>query len=150
MKVVIQRVSRSSVSCGEHYAEIKRGLCILLGIEKNDKPENAEYLARKCVNMRIFSDDEGKLNLSVKDVGGEILLVSQFTLLADTAKGNRPSFTNAAAFEQGRELYEYMGKLLEKEGVPVKYGVYGGDMSLEIINDGPVTVIMDTREVKKA
>ena len=149
MKVVIQRVSLSSVTCGEHYEETAKGLCILVGVEKNDETKDAEYLARKCANMRIFSDDEGKLNLSVKDVGGEILLVSQFTLLADTAKGNRPSFTNAAAFEQGRELYEYMGKLLEKEGIPVKYGVYGGDMSVEIINDGPVTIIMDTRENKK-
>lgn len=148
MKVVIQRVSRSSVICGEYCEEIKKGLCILLGIGKDDEAKDAEHLARKCANMRIFSDSEGKLNLSVKDVGGEILLVSQFTLLADTAKGNRPSFVNAAAFEQGKELYGYMGKLLEAEGVPVKYGVYGGDMSVEIINDGPVTVIMDTKEKK--
>lgn len=134
--------------CENHYEEIQNGLCILLGVAKGDNEEDAKYLARKCANLRIFSDELGKLNLSVKDIGGEILLVSQFTLLADTAKGNRPSFIEASEYECGKILYEYMGKLLENEGIGVKYGVYGADMSLEIINDGPVTIIMDTKEKK--
>ncbi len=145
MKAVIQRVKHSSVKCEDVYNEIDEGFNVLLGVAAGDTVEDSEYIVHKIVNLRVFCDENGKMNRSIKDVNGEILLISQFTLLADTSRGNRPSFIGAAAFEDGRLLYEYTARLIKEEGVVVKKGVYGGDMCVEIINDGPVTIIIDSK-----
>ena len=141
MKAVVQRVSRGSVTIdGRRTAEIGRGLVILLGIGPDDGLENARALARKIALLRIFEDPQGKMNLSVLDVGGEAIVVSQFTLFADTRKGNRPAFTDAAPPEQARPLCDRFVQLLREQGVPVQEGEFGAHMVVEIINDGPVTI----------
>ena len=145
MKIIVQRVKQAQVSIeGQIHGQIKQGLLILVGVGPEDQQEDLEYAVRKLVNMRIFSDDEGKMNLSVKDIQGEILSISQFTLFADTKKGNRPAFIGAANPEMASQLYDDFNDLLEKE-VPVKRGVFAADMAIELINDGPVTIILDTK-----
>lgn len=147
MRLVIQRVSTASVTIeGKIVGQIGQGLLILAGIEAADSTEDASWLAQKVTQMRIFSDAEGKMNLSVKDIAGEILAVSQFTLHASTKKGNRPSFIRAARPEQAIPLYEQFLTLLEAElGKPVARGVFGADMQVALVNDGPVTICMDSQ-----
>lgn len=145
MKLVIQRVKSASVSIdGRVYNAIQQGLFLLVGVGPEDQQEDLDYAVRKIVNMRIFSDDEGKMNLSVKDIQGEILSVSQFTLFADTKKGNRPAFTGAAKPDMAEAFYQEFNQELAKE-VSVEAGVFGADMQVELVNDGPVTIILDTK-----
>ena len=145
MKLVIQRVKRASVSIdGQVYSQIQEGLLLLVGVGPEDDQKDLEYAVRKVTQMRIFSDEEGKMNLSVKDIQGEILSVSQFTLFAQTKKGNRPAFIGAANPEMASQLYDAFNDQLEKE-VPVKRGIFGADMAIELINDGPVTILLDTK-----
>ena len=145
MKIVVQRVIQAQVSIeGQVYSQIKQGLVLLVGVAPEDQPEDLDYAVRKLVNMRIFSDAEGKMNLSVKDIEGEILSISQFTLFADTKKGNRPAFTAAAKPDMAEVFYQDLNRELAKE-LPVETGVFGADMQVELINDGPVTIILDTK-----
>jgi D-aminoacyl-tRNA deacylase len=147
MRLVIQRVSKASVIIDEKlYSSINNGLLILVGIEDPDTREDVEWLSAKAVNMRIFSDNEGRMNLSVKEISGDILLVSQFTLHASTKKGNRPSFILAARPEKAIPLYERLiEKMSEEFGKPCKTGQFGADMKIELINDGPVTILIDSK-----
>ncbi|MCS6929443.1 MAG: D-aminoacyl-tRNA deacylase [Saprospiraceae bacterium] len=147
MRAVIQRVSQASVTInGLEKARIGLGLLILLGIEHEDEPEDAEWLSKKIAAMRIFSDEAGLMNRSVQDIHGELLVVSQFTLHASTKKGNRPSFIRAARPEHAIPLYELFVHLLERNsGRPVKTGVFGEDMKVHLVNDGPVTIWIDSR-----
>ena len=147
MRLVIQRVSEASVTIdGKIYNRVDAGLLLLLGVEDEDTEEDAGWLVQKITNMRIFSDGEGKMNLSVLDIKGEILVVSQFTLHASTKKGNRPGFTKAARPEQAVPLYEYfVEKLKEESGLSVKTGIFGADMQVALLNDGPVTILMDSK-----
>jgi D-aminoacyl-tRNA deacylase len=140
MRAVVQRVSRARVTPG---GEIGAGLCILLGVARADGEEEAARLAGKVVRLRVFPDDDGRLDRSVLDVVGEALVVSQFTLIADTTKGNRPSFADAAPPEQSESLYERFCVELRTLGVPVETGVFGAKMDLELINEGPVTIVLD-------
>ena len=144
MKALIQRVKRASVTIeGELYSEIGMGLLIFLGVEKDDAAENASKLAQKVSNLRIFEDEHDKMNYSVKDVEGEILVVSQFTLCGDCKKGTRPSFDNAAPPEKANNLYEDFVKLLCAEGLRVQTGKFRAMMDVELINDGPVTFLIE-------
>ena len=145
MRALIQRSKNASVTiAGEITGSISHGLVVLLGVEHEDTAEDADWLAAKIAQMRIFSDAEGKMNLGVKDVGGSVLVVSQFTLHASTKKGNRPGFTRAARPEQAIPLYEHFMAALAQE-VPVKKGVFGADMQVALINDGPVIIWMDSK-----
>ena len=146
MKAVVQRVTASSVSVdGEIVGKIDKGLNVLLGVEEDDTEKDAEVLAFKIAKMRIFEDENEKMNLSVLDVDGSVLVISQFTLCADIKKGNRPSFILAAKPDKATALYEYFSSQLKENGVKkVENGVFGADMAVEISNDGPVTIIMDT------
>jgi D-tyrosyl-tRNA(Tyr) deacylase len=147
MRCVVQRVSEARVIVDENIVgEIQQGLVVLLGIEAADTEDDAQWLAKKIVQMRIFSDADGKMNLSVQDVGGNILLISQFTLHASTEKGNRPSFIKAARPEQAIPLYERMIALLENllQKKPAT-GIFGADMKVHLVNDGPVTIWLDSR-----
>ena len=150
MRVVIQRVSEASVTInGKIHSKIGHGLMILAGFEAVDTEKSIDRLCAKISAMRIFSDTEGKMNLSVMDVGGEILAVSQFTLHASTRKGNRPSFIRAAPPEISEPLYhKFMIRLSEMTGKPVAGGIFGADMKVALINDGPVTIVMDTENVE--
>lgn len=144
MKAVIQRVGRTSLSVdGSLVSEIPFGLAVYLGIRVGDTAAQAEQLAKKLAALRIFEDENGKMNLSLKDVGGEILLISQFTLYGDCSHGNRPSFTLAERPERANELYEYTARILRGYGYTVKQGVFGADMKIEQFNDGPVTIIYE-------
>ena len=146
MIAVIQRVKRSSVRIdGQVVGECDHGLMILLGVAEGDTRADADALAAKISKLRIFCDENGKMNLSVKDVDGEMLVVSQFTLLANYAKGNRPDYMNAAAPAVADELYEYFVSLMRNEVKHVGTGVFGGDMEVTIVNDGPVTIVMDSK-----
>jgi D-tyrosyl-tRNA(Tyr) deacylase len=147
MKVVIQRVNEASVSIdGQVAGAIQKGLMVLLGIETADTMEDVDWLSNKIVQMRIFDDAEGVMNLSVKEVGGNILLVSQFTLHASTKKGNRPSYIAAAKHDISIPLYEAMIKKLTADmGAPIQTGVFGSDMKVALINNGPVTIIVDSK-----
>ena len=147
MKVVIQRVNEASVSIdGQVAGAIQKGLMVLLGIETADTMEDVDWLSNKIVQMRIFDDAEGVMNLSVKEVGGNILLVSQFTLHASTKKGNRPSYLAAAKHDISIPLYEAMIKKLTADmGAPIQTGVFGADMKVALINNGPVTIIVDSK-----
>ena len=145
MKIVIQRVKQASVSIDSKlYNQIQQGLLLLVGVAPDDAQEDVAYAVRKITNMRIFSDDEDKMNLSVKDVKGEILSISQFTLYADTKKGNRPAFTSAAKPDLASQLYDDFNELLSRE-IPVKTGVFAADMQVALVNDGPVTIVLDTK-----
>ena len=144
MRVVCQRVTEARVRVGSQIVgEIAEGLCILLGVAGGDSPEAAARLAGKVARLRVFPDEEGRFDRSLVDVSGAALVVSQFTLLADTAKGNRPSFTEAAPPNEAEPLYERFCSELEALGVPVGRGVFGAKMAVELVNDGPVTVIID-------
>ena len=151
MKAVIQRVSRASVTVdGELVSEIKKGYMILLGVMDDDTREDAEILAKKTATLRVFEDDESKMNLDIKQVDGEILAISQFTLCADVKKGNRPSFIRSAPPQEANELYEYFcEKLIENGGKNVYKGVFGADMKVDLLNDGPVTILYDSEIWRK-
>lgn len=145
MKIVIQRVKQAQVSIEDQvHNKISSGFLLLVGVGPDDGPDDLDYAVRKIVNMRIFSDQEGRMNLSVKDIEGEILSISQFTLHADTKKGNRPAFVKAAPPELASRLYDEFNQLLAQE-VPTKTGLFGADMQVELVNDGPVTIILDTK-----
>ncbi len=147
MRAVIQRVSEASVTInGTVKGSIKTGLLILLGIEENDTDNDIEWLSKKILQMRIFSDAEGKMNLSVQDIDGDILLISQFTLFASTKKGNRPGFTRSAKPEIAIPLYEkYIGETEKNLGKKIQTGTFGADMKVSLINDGPVTITIDSK-----
>ena len=145
MKIVIQRVSQASVTIdGKIAGAIQQGLLLLVGICPEDGQEDIEYAVRKISQMRIFSDQEDKMNLSVQDVGGQILSISQFTLYADTKKGNRPAFTGAAKPDLATALYDQFNQKLAQT-VPVQTGEFGADMKVSLVNDGPVTIVLDTK-----
>ncbi|MGB7460711.1 MAG: D-aminoacyl-tRNA deacylase [Carnobacterium jeotgali] len=147
MKIVIQRTKEASVSIeGAIVGEISHGLVLLVGIEEQDQQEDVDYLVRKISKMRIFEDTEGKMNLSIEDVGGAILSISQFTLYAETKKGNRPSFIKAAKPEIAIPLYEALNTGLRETGLTVQTGEFGADMKVSLLNDGPVTIIIDSKQ----
>lgn len=144
MRAVIQRVKSASVNVGgKKKAKIKRGLLVLLGIRRSDQKKNAFVLAKKIVNLRIFADDQNKMNLSLLDIKGEILVVSQFTLYANCKKGNRPSFQEAAEKQKAKQLYQEFIKAIETFGLKPKTGEFGAMMEVSLINDGPVTIILE-------
>lgn len=147
MKIVLQRVKSASVAIeGSVVGEINQGFLLLVGVGPDDTRDDASYLARKIAGMRIFSDENGKMNLSIDQVGGKILSVSQFTLFADTKKGNRPSFTGASSPEAANKLYEEFNEILRTEyGLIVETGEFGADMQVSLVNDGPVTILLDTK-----
>ena len=149
MRIVIQRVSEASVKIdGEITSTIQVGFLVLLGIEIDDTTDDADYLIQKLINLRVFSDQDGKMNLSLTDVNGDILIVSQFTLHAVTQKGNRPSYIKAARPEQAIPLYEYfLNKTKSQFSGKVLSGEFGADMKVTLVNDGPVTIIIDSKEV---
>ena len=143
MKILVQKVLNAAVTIdGQTVAQIKQGLLIFIGIEKDDTASQADFLAKKVANLRIFEDDNQKMNLSVQDVKGEILAVSQFTLAADLSRGNRPGFENAAHPEIAKPLYEYFIKQLQSYDIPLKTGIFQADMKVSLINDGPCTFIL--------
>ena len=148
MRAIVQRVSEARVTIdGEVAGQIGRGVLVLVGVEAGDSPGDADWLASKIVGMRIFPDDEGKMNRSLVDVAGEALVVSQFTLHASTKKGNRPSFGRAALPEEAVPLYErFMAELERGLGRPVARGVFAADMQVALVNDGPVTIVIDSRQ----
>ena len=147
MRAVIQRVKEAFVTIeGKLHSSIQNGLLILLGVSEDDTDEDLNYIAEKCANLRIFEDADGKMNLSCLDIKGEILVVSQFTLFADTRKGRRPSFVKAAKPEKAIPLYETFMSRMQSFGVTVKSGVFGAMMDIKLINEGPVTIIIDSRE----
>ena len=148
MRFVVQRVAHASVTVeGECIGRIGKGFLVLVGVENEDTKEIADKLISKLVNMRIFRDAEGKTNLALKDVDGELLIVSQFTLYADCKKGNRPSFTKAGGAELANTLYEYVIAECEKHIDVVEHGSFGADMKVELLNDGPFTIILDSKEL---
>ncbi len=145
MRAVVQRVSRAGVSVAdERVADIGPGLVVLLGVADGDTQQAADYLAEKIAGLRIFEDEQGKMNLSVKDCGGEVIVVSQFTLLADCRKGRRPGFAMAAAPEVAEPLCDYFTDLLISKGLKVQTGRFRTDMAVELVNDGPVTIMLDS------
>lgn len=147
MRAVVQRVSQARVVVdSQTVGQIERGLAVLLGVGKGDSLEDAAYLVRKIAGLRVFADAEGKMNLSLADVGGEVLAISQFTLYGDTRKGNRPSFIEAAAPDQGKRLYESFCDLLTQQGIHVETGVFQAHMEVHLVNDGPVTIWLDSAE----
>lgn len=144
MKIILQKVKKASVSVDNKIVgSIDKGYCLLVGVHKESTEEDAKYLAKKVAQARLFEDENDKINLSLKDVGGSILSVSQFTLYADTKKGNRPSFTNAAGAEKANELYEKFNKFLREEGVTVETGIFQTMMEVNIVNDGPITIVYE-------
>ena len=147
MRAVVQRVSQASVFIGEEVrGAIQIGLLVLLGIEENDTQDDIEWLSGKLVRLRIFNDEQGVMNLSVQEVKGEVLLISQFTLFASTKKGDRPSYSRAARPETAIPLYEaFIGKLTDDFGKAIRTGEFGADMKVKLVNDGPVTIVFDTK-----
>ncbi len=144
MKIILQKVKKASVSVDNKIVgNIDKGYCLLVGVHKESTEEDARYLAKKIAQARLFEDENDKINLSLKDVGGSILSVSQFTLYADTKKGNRPSFTSAAGAEKANELYEKFNEYLKEEGVTVETGIFQTMMEVNIVNDGPVTIVYE-------
>ena len=148
MRVVVQRVSQSNVKVsGEVIGEIKEGLMVLVSFVDEDNDIDLEWMTKKIVNLRIFNDDEGKMNRSVQDIGGDILLISQFTLHGSTKKGNRPSFIKAAKPDFANVMYERFIKVLEQSlGKEIQTGEFGGDMKVSLVNDGPTTIIIDSKD----
>ena len=149
MKAVLQRVTHAQVVVeGELISKIDNGFLILLGVEQNDTKEHADVLSKKISGMRVFEDENGKMNLSLSDTNGSVLVISQFTLLADCRKGRRPSFVNAGAPDMANELYEYFCERIKADGIEtVKKGVFGADMKVSLLNDGPVTILLDSKEL---
>ena len=148
MRAVIQRVKSASVSVdGKVVSEIHKGLLVFLGVAQEDTPADVDYMASKIANLRIFEDDEGRMNLSILDVGGEALVVSQFTLYGDCRKGRRPSFIHAARPEKADLLYQAFMDEISRLGVPVKAGIFQAMMDVELINDGPVTMMLDSNKL---
>ena len=146
MKAVIQRVSNASVQVDDKIVgEISQGLLLLIGIDEEDEKSDADWLVQKIVNLRIFGDEEGKLNFSVSDISGEILCISQFTLIADYKKGNRPSFIKAAKPEKAIPLFDYFKTEISKSNLKIESGIFGADMKVSLLNDGPVTIVMDSK-----
>lgn len=144
MKLVVQRVKNASVDVDEKtVGSIEKGFLILIGITHGDTKEIADYLVKKICNLRVFEDENGKMNLNIKDVCGKLLIVSQFTLYADCSGGNRPSFINAAKPEIANELYEYFCNKCKEKELEVEQGIFGADMKVKLINDGPVTIILE-------
>ena len=144
MKFIVQRVNKSQVEVEEKIVgKIDKGFMVLIGITHNDTKEIADFLVRKLINLRVFEDENGKMNLSLKDVQGSLLLISQFTLYADCTSGNRTSFTNAAKPEFANELYEYIIEECKKQIPNVQTGIFGADMQVSLVNDGPVTIILE-------
>lgn len=144
MKIVVQRVKNAQVEVeGKTVGKIGKGFLILLGVTHNDTKEQADYLVKKLCKLRVFADENNKMNLDLKDINGELLIVSQFTLYADCTGGNRPSFTEAAKPEQANELYEYFCLQCEKNQIHVEKGIFGADMKVSLLNDGPVTIILE-------
>ncbi|WP_261664133.1 D-aminoacyl-tRNA deacylase [Deinococcus sp. Marseille-Q6407] len=149
MRAVLQRAAQGRCTVeGQVTGQIGQGLVVLLGVGPEDTSAEAEQLAQKVARLRIFSDDAGKMNLSVTDIGGAVLSISQFTLYADTRRGNRPSFTGAAAPAQAQKLYQAFNAALRAENLPVEEGIFGADMQIELLNDGPVTLLLDTDDWK--
>ncbi|WP_124058814.1 D-aminoacyl-tRNA deacylase [Vaginisenegalia massiliensis] len=147
MRVIIQRSLASQVSVDQNViGQIDSGLVLLVGFCHEDQLEDLAYCVRKICQMRLFEDHEGKMNLSIRDVEGQILSISQFTLFANTAKGNRPSFTQAARFDQAKIWYDQFNQMLRAEGLEVATGQFGGDMQVQITNQGPVTIILDSKQ----
>ncbi len=144
MKLVVQRVNSAKVEVnGKIVGAITKGFLVLLGVTHNDTKEIADYLVKKLCNLRVFEDESGKMNLSLKDVNGELLIVSQFTLYADCSSGNRPSFINAAKPDIANELYEYFCEKCKENNLKVQKGIFGADMKVSLLNDGPVTIILE-------
>ncbi len=147
MRAVVQRVKQAGVKVdGEYTGRIDRGHLVFLGVEKDDTQTDIEYLAEKIIHLRIFEDDNDKLNLSIADIGGAILVVSQFTLLADCRRGRRPSFSHAAPPEVAKALYEDFVTFIKGQGIKVETGVFQAHMDVELINDGPVTLLLDSKK----
>lgn len=150
MKFVIQRVKNASVTVdNEIIGQIDHGFLVLIGITSSDTKEIADAMVKKLINLRIFKDNQDKMNLSIKDIGGSLLLISQFTLYADCSHGNRPGFTRAAKPDYANDLYEYIIQECKKYDVPVETGEFGADMKVNLLNDGPVTIILDSDEIVK-
>lgn len=144
MKIVVQRVKNAKVEVeNKIVGKIEKGFLVLLGVTHTDTKENASYLVKKLCNLRVFEDENEKMNLGLKDVNGELLIVSQFTLYADTSNGNRPSFIEAAKPEQAEELYEYFCSECERNNIKVEKGIFGANMQVSLVNDGPVTIIVE-------
>jgi len=148
MRAVFQRVSEASVKVNDEIiSSIKKGGLIFVGVEKGDNIDDVNYIIDKCLNLRVFEDNAGKMNLSVYDINCELLVVSQFTLCADTRKGRRPSFISAADPELGKKLYEDVIKGISSKGIIVKTGIFQADMKVNLINDGPVTILLDSKKI---
>lgn len=144
MKIVVQRVKNAQVEVeGKIVGKIKQGFLVLLGVTHGDTKEQADYLVKKLCNLRVFKDENEKMNLGLKDINGELLIVSQFTLYADCSSGNRPSFINAGKPEQAQELYEYFCEKCLENNIHVEKGIFGADMKVSLLNDGPVTIIIE-------
>lgn len=148
MRAVVQRVSQASVVVDDQLVgKIGQGIHILLGVKSGDTEKQADWLADKCINLRIFDDDNGKFNFSCLDIGGDVLVVSQFTLYGDCRRGRRPGFTDAAEPEKANQLYEYFIQKIQKQRLKVETGIFAERMQCEIINEGPVTLILDTEDI---
>ena len=144
MKIVVQRVKNAQVEVeGNTVGKINQGFLVLLGVTHGDTKEQADYLVKKLCNLRVFKDENDKMNLGLKDINGELLIVSQFTLYADCSNGNRPSFINAGKPEQAEELYEYFCEKCSENNIHVEKGIFGADMKVSLLNDGPVTIIIE-------
>jgi D-tyrosyl-tRNA(Tyr) deacylase len=147
MRAVVQRVSEASVTVEDRIVgEIGHGFLILLGVGRDDKPEDADYLVEKITNLRVFTDDQGKMNLSITDTGGAMLVVSQFTLFGDVRRGRRPSYTDAAEPEKANQLYQYFVERVRARGIKTETGIFQAMMQVHLINDGPVTILLDSRK----
>ena len=149
MKIVLQNVLEANVKInGELYNKINRGFLLLVGFKEGDDLKTVNKVAKKITKLRVFIDENGKTNLSLKDINGEILSISQFTLYGDISRGNRPSFIKSLNFIKAKELYEYFNKYMESEGFLVKTGIFGEDMKVSLVNDGPFTLIIDSEDLK--
>ena len=145
MKIVVQRVKEANVKVdNEIVGKISEGLMLLIGVDEDDDTNDADWLIKKIIDLRIFSDQEGKMNLSVKDISGEILCISQFTLISDYKKGNRPSYIKAAKPEKAIPLFEYFKSEIAKSGLKIESGIFGADMKVSLLNDGPLTLVLDS------